>query len=209
MAERKAEDSLTPQAAGDAAGRHAAPSPFPARAPFRPVDGRDVAALQDPRPACVIGARGADGRLGLATVIWATPVSHTPPLVAFALRERSHTLGLLRATGRFSLCVAEATATGVRLVEQCGGASGHDVDKGLLVEHELVDGLPVPTACASYLVCQVESVQKAGDHLLVIGTVQRAATRCAERDGRGRLLPYEGLLCVQHGAYGACAPLEG
>ena len=192
-----------------------------AEAPFAPVGGRDVAALQDPRPACIVGACAPDGQVALATVIWATPLSHTPPLVAFALRERSHTLGALRATGRggragvgggratgrFSLSVAAATAEGARAVEQCGTASGHAGDKGALVAHDLVDGLPVPRACASYLLCSVEGIQEAGDHLLVIGAVEAAATRCGQRDPKGRLLPFETLLCVQHGAYGACAPL--
>ena len=178
-----------------------------AETPFAPVGGRDVAALQDPRPACIVGACAPDGQVALATVIWATPLSHTPPLVAFALRERSHTLGALRATGRFSLSMAAATAEGARAVEQCGTASGHAVDKGALVAHDLVDGLPVPRACASYLLCSVEGIQEAGDHLLVIGAVEAAATRCGQRDPKGRLLPFETLLCVQHGAYGACAPL--
>lgn len=176
--------------------------------PFALASGRDVAALHDPRPACIVGAAGAGGRIGFATVIWATPISHTPPLVAFALRERSHTMGLLRASGRFSLCTLPADGEAARLVELCGSTSGHQEDKGAQVPHRLVEGVPVPICALSWEACRVESIQEAGDHLLVIGCVEAAATRCGQRDERGRLLPFETLLCVQHGAYGACSPLQ-
>lgn len=179
-------------------------APLPSE--MAPATGRDVAALLDPRPACVVGACH-QGRIGFATVIWATPVSHSPALVAFALREGSHTMGLLRAAGRFSVAVPLAGEGGVRLVEACGDQSGHAVDKGALVPHELVDGVPVPHGACAWEACAVRSVQQAGDHLLVIGEVEQAATSCQQRDERGRLLPTEALLCVQHGAYGRCEPL--
>ena len=63
---------------------------------FPAVDGRDVAALQDPRPMAVIGAAGTDGEACFATVIWVTPLSHTPPMLAFALREKSRTMQLIK-----------------------------------------------------------------------------------------------------------------
>lgn len=173
------------------------------------VGGRDVAALLDPRPTCIVGACGPDGAVGFATVLWATPVSHDPAMTAIALRERSHTMGLLRASGRFSLCTLPASDASVQLAELCGTTTGHHADKGAQVPHELVDGVPVPLGALGWQLCVVESVQPAGDHLLVVGRVERAASACGERDERGRLLPWDGLLCVQHGAYGRCQPLEG
>ncbi len=173
------------------------------------ASGRDVAALHDPRPACIVGACGADGAVGFATIIWATPISHDPAMTAIALRARSHTMGLLCESGRFSLCTLPATADAVQLVELCGSSTGHKADKGALVPHQVVDGVPVPLMALSWQLCAVESVQETGDHLLVVGTVESAGTALEQRDERGRLLPWEGLLCVQHGAYGACQPLEG
>lgn len=203
---------------------------------FTLVSGRDVAALQDPRPACLIGARSNAGEVCFATVIWVTPVSHTPEMVAFALRAKSHTMGLIRETGCFSISVAPADAEGVRLVEFCGGNTGRLVDKGAAVEHELVSVggaatetttgerlaqkmqsdataaarasetvggerlVPVPLHSFSWEVGVVESIQEAGDHLLVVGAVTKAGT-LSERDERGQLAPYESLLCVQRGAY--------
>ncbi|WP_165054406.1 MULTISPECIES: flavin reductase family protein [unclassified Adlercreutzia] len=118
--------------------RHADPNPLD----FELVDGRDVAALQDPRPAVLVGARSDAGEICFATVIWVTPVSHNPAMVAFALRAKSHTMGIIRATGRFSLAVPPADAEGVRLVEFCGGNTGRLVDKGAAVAHALVSASP-------------------------------------------------------------------
>lgn len=177
--------------------------PIESPLPGTPASGRDIAALMDPRPACVVAACH-EGIVGFATVIWVTPISHEPPMVAFALRERSRTMGLLRASGRFSLSVPSASGDGVALIEACGNQSGHHVDKGALVAHDMIDDVPVPKGAYSWESCVVDSIQAAGDHLLVVGTVQQAATACDQRDARGRLLPLDTLLCVQHGAYGAC-----
>ncbi|WP_165171814.1 flavin reductase family protein [Adlercreutzia sp. ZJ242] len=200
---------------------------------FELVGGRDVAALQDPRPAVLVGARSDAGEVCFATVIWVTPVSHSPALVAFTLRAKSHTMGIIRETGRFSLAVPPADAEGVRLVEFCGGNTGRLVDKGAAVAHALVSAapaaaaataaaaspaapaeavadagraglVPVPLHSYSWEVGVIESIQEAGDHLLAVGAVTRAGTR-APRDERGQLTPYDSLLCVQHGAYAAAA----
>ena len=204
-------------------------SAFPAA--FENIRGRDVAALHDPRPLVIVGARGVDGAVGFATVIWVTPLSHTPPLVAFALREASHTMGLVRQAGAFSLATLPADADAARLAELCGSQTGHRFAKGDAVDYVLVEVegardaeprpaegagapaadatrlVPVPAAALSWEACAVRSVQEAGDHLLVIGEVTRAATR-GSRDERGRLAPVETLLCIHHGAYApVAAPL--
>lgn len=210
---------------------------FPAA--LEPACGRDIAAIHDPRPLVIVGARGTGGEVGFATIIWATPVSHTPPLVALALRARSHTMGLLRESGAFSLATLPADADAARLAELCGNRTGHAFDKAAAVDYVLVaaggaapaedaededaaapaagtrdesaDGaalVPVPAMALSWETCAVRSVQEAGDHLLVIGEVTRAATR-GSRDDAGRLAPVETLLCIHHGAYAPVgAPLE-
>ncbi len=218
---------------------------FPAA--LEPACGRDIAAVHDPRPLVIVGARGTGGEVGFATIIWATPVSHTPPLVALALRARSHTMGLLRESGAFSLATLPADADAARLAELCGNRTGHAFDKAAAVDYvlaaaggaapaedaededaagtrdesaavpaadapgESADGaalVPVPAMALSWEACAVRSVQEAGDHLLVIGEVTRAATR-GSRDDAGRLAPVETLLCIHHGAYAPVgAPLE-
>lgn len=168
-----------------------------------PVEGRDIAALMDPRPLVIVGAYDpAEERVGFATVIWAMPVSHDPAMVAFALRERSHTMELIQRTGRFSLSVLPPDAESERIVEACGSSTGHTVDKGALVAHRLREDTPVPDHAYGWELCEVGSIAPTGDHLLVIGYVEQAAS-AAPRDEKGRLAPRETLLCIQHGCYGA------
>lgn len=172
---------------------------------FPRVEGRDIAAVMDPRPIVIVGAYDPVAeRVGFATIIWATPVSHTPPMVAFALRAGSHTMGIIRRTGRFSLSVLPPDAEGERIAEACGNASGRSVDKGAIVAHALHDGTPIPSHAYGWEVCEVESISEAGDHLLAVGRVTEAAS-AAERDAEGRLAPRGTLLCIQHGAYASLA----
>lgn len=214
-------------------GRSAiAPEAFPA------AEGRDIAAILDPAPITVIGSRNENGRVGFATVLWVTPISHNPAMLAFALRAKSHTMGLIRETGYFSMSTFPADEESVRIIETCGNNSGHKLDKGAEVAHSLIkigvaesntgceidaendeanaptcasaaqaksasDGtvtLPVPNHALAWELCEVESIQEAGDHLLVIGRVHKAAS-WGSRDEKGRLAPTETLLCIQHGAY--------
>lgn len=167
---------------------------------FKPATGRDVAAILNPAPLTIIGACGTDGRIGLATVLWAMPVSHKPAMVAFALRAKSHTMSLIRDTQRFSLSTLPADAESARIVEHCGNNSGHRLDKSEAVECELVEGLPVVSHALAWELCEVESIQETGDHLLVVGHVMQAASK-GSYDEKERLAPTETLLCVQHGAY--------
>ena len=173
--------------------------------PMRPIEGRDVAASLGPRPIVVIGARDGDA-IGFATVAWAMPVSHKPPMVAFALRTKSHTFGLVRATGRFTISVPDACLDdAVATVEKCGNKTGALVDKGELVDWRLLpaagkstrEPLPVLAGALTAFECRVDHLDPAGDHMLVIGYVDRAWSR-ARSDERGRIDATDALLCVQH-----------
>ncbi len=194
------------------------------------VHGRDVAALQDPRPTCLIGACTDEGEVCFATVIWVTPLSHNPPMIAFALRAKSRTMEIIRETGCFSVSIPPADEEGIQLIEFCGNSSGHTVNKGEAVKHELVqvdagDGagvdvgvgssdaddadktgkstnrvVPVVNHSYSWETGTIESIREAGDHLLAVGIITRAAT-CAPRNEHDQLTPFDSLLCVQHGSY--------
>ena len=110
------------------------------------IEGRDVAASLGPRPLAIIGARDGDA-IGFATVAWATPVSHTPPMVAFALRSKSHTFGLVSKTRRFTISVPDAQMDdAAETVKACGNKTGNTVDKS-----ELVDWRPLPRAARGSL----------------------------------------------------------
>lgn len=106
--------------------------------PWEPATGRDIAALQDPRPTIVIGARGMTKDIGFATVIWATPISHKPPMVAIALRETSHTMKCLSSTDCFSINILPATDEAIELAQFCGTRTGLKIRKAPLVDHRFV-----------------------------------------------------------------------
>ncbi|MEG0071713.1 MAG: flavin reductase family protein [Raoultibacter sp.] len=167
------------------------------------VQGRDRAALLNPRPVALVGAYRND-TANFATVAWITPVSHEPALVAFALRARSLTLEMLKETQRCSINLIDQSLADLAL--WCGNHSGHTEDKDAFVPHELsplpatTKTLPFITGALSVLTCSVKSIQEAGDHLLVIVSLEKAYTRCP-RDDRGRISPLDTLLCVQHDTF--------
>lgn len=174
------------------------------------VEGRDIATLQDARPINIIGsANGSE--VCFATVIWTTPLSHTPPMIAFALRAKSRTMQLIQTSGALSISTLLATQQGIELTEFCGSHSGNSINKGDAVEHffascETETGaaeVPVPTCAYSWEICRVKSIQETGDHLLVIAEVCEAHID-APKDVKGRLIPDGTLLCVQHECYGVC-----
>ena len=174
------------------------------------VCGRDVAALLNPRPAALIGAY-RHGRVNFTTVAWITPVSHDPAMLAFAVRERSYTLSLLKETRRCSINLLDAHLAQTAL--WCGSHSGHAEDKGARLAHTLAplpatpQTLPHVCGALSVLDCQVNSMQKTGDHLLVVATIDHAYTRCP-RDEQGRITAFDTLLCVQHDTFAQAAAIE-
>lgn len=172
------------------------------------IEGRDVAASLGPRPLAIIGARDGDA-IGFATVAWATPVSHTPPMVAFALRSKSHTFGLVSKTRRFTISVPDAQMDdAAETVKACGNKTGNTVDKSELVDWRLLpaaqssarEPLPAIEGALTVFECRVDHLDPAGDHMLVIGYVDRAWSR-AGSDDRGRIDATDALLCVRHDVF--------
>lgn len=169
------------------------------------IFGRDISALLNPRPLALIGACGADGEACFATVAWITPVSHDPAMIAFALRARSRTMNLLRNSGVCSVSTLSASEDGIALARLCGNCTGNKEDKGALVKHELIAvvpdvAVPVATHALSWLTCEVEKIENAGDHLLVIANVNEAYSR-GDTDKQGHFATTDTLLCVQHDTF--------
>ena len=79
------------------------------------------------------------------------------------------------------------------------------VDKGELVDWRLLpaaeksarEPLPALAGALTAFECRVDHLDPAGDHMLVIGYVDRAWSR-AGSDDRGRIDATDALLCVQH-----------
>lgn len=176
------------------------------------ISGRDTAASLGPRPLAIIGARKGD-ELGFATVAWAIPVSHTPPMVAFSLRAKSHTFQLLQETKAFSISTPDASQ--ISAAEACGNTSGHIADKTSLVNWMFIpeentdqeesakesanncEALPALADALTVFSCTVDDIIKTGDHMLVLGKVKAAWSR-AGLDVKSRIDATEALLCVQH-----------
>ncbi len=129
----------SPFAAPSAQSAFAADTCESVRGEWQSVTGRDVAALLDPRPTLIVGAVGRRNEIGLATIIWATPISHEPSMVAFSLRARSHTMSCIQMNGCFSLNVLPADKEGIYICEQCGTRTGFQFNKNTLVQHHIVE----------------------------------------------------------------------
>ena len=179
---------------------------------FRFAEGRDIAALQGPRPLNIVGAYHAvaegseETGVDFATCAWVMPVSHEPAMVAVSLKPSSHTLQSIKETGHFSLSILPASEEALQVAQTCGNNTGAQVDKGTLVDYGFVAidqsdeasaSLPVISLATSWETCAVESITEAGDHILVVGKVINASTGC-DIDKQGRVFPNDTLLCVQH-----------
>ena len=215
----------------------------PIRGEWQSVSGRDIAALLDPRPTLIVGSVGRRDEVGFATIIWATPISHDPAMVCFALRARSHTMSCIQKSRAFSLNVLPADADGVFLCEQAGTRTGFQFNKNVVVKHTIrkiefeetktveievpcgegeegetvtemaektiqrYEKVPTVDIATSWMLCLVDHIEEAGDHLLVVGYVKEAQT-CAPRNESGLLIPQDALLCVQHGCFGKVELLD-
>lgn len=172
------------------------------RCTYEPAVKRDVSALLNPRPLALIGA--SDGNeTDFATIAWITPVSHEPAMIAFALREKSRTMQLVRNAGWCSASVLDASdPASLEIATFCGNTTGHRENKAARVPHRFVAGdgahaVPVIENALSWLICEIEDVRPVGDHLLATAFVRDARTRCP-RDERQRVISLDALLCVQH-----------
>ncbi|MEG0323561.1 MAG: flavin reductase, partial [Raoultibacter sp.] len=195
---------------------------------MRSVTGRDISALLNARPVVLVGAHGRRDDAGattlhpgassrsvathetcFATVAWAMPLSHDPAMLAFSIRERSRTFEVLRTAGYFSISTLDAKdPTSVVTATYCGNTTGHVENKAAHIPHELIRAegergafvAPAPAAALSWLACEIESIQPAGDHMLVIAYVREARTRCGI-DEQGRTAALDTLLCIQHDTF--------
>ncbi|MEU0486677.1 flavin reductase family protein [Streptosporangium sp. NPDC006013] len=102
-----------------------------------------------------------------ASVNSLTSVSLEPPLILVCLKIGSNTCAAIERSGRFSVCV---------LAEQHEEHSRRFAGSQPAVDDpafELVDGLPVIRGALAGMICEVESTQRKGDHVIVIGQVVR------------------------------------
>lgn len=104
------------------------------------------------------------------TANWATQVSFEPPMLALSVENSSHSIGLIRASGIFTVNVFPS---GAREVAGSLGKRWANVPSKLAqVPHH-----PGPNGCAlldqalAYVECQVESSVPAGDSTVFVARI--------------------------------------
>lgn len=119
----------------------------------------------------VVTARDAAGRNRGITINSFSSVSLEPPLVLFCLDRATPSFDSFCEAGRFAVNVltAEQHELSVRF-------STATADKWNGVEYDLWPGdLPVLRGCLASLACRREAVYEGGDHVIVVGRVERLA----------------------------------
>ncbi|MFB6552487.1 flavin reductase family protein [Streptomyces sp. NPDC056405] len=161
------------------------PSSVPDTATFRTVLG------QVPTAVSVVTAATPQGPVGV-TVGSFTSVSLDPPLVVFYCGLHSASAAALVSAGAFCVNVLSEHQEAV-----CASFAGRTADRfACCTWHPAVNGAPRLDGAVAWIECSVENSFPAGDHLAVVGRVDRLAA-APGHDGplvfhRGRLTRLDG-----------------
>ncbi|WP_238538533.1 flavin reductase family protein, partial [Nitrolancea hollandica] len=115
----------------------------------------------------------SDGEVSGFTANWLSQASFDPPLVMVSVERDAHTLGLIRASGRFAVNVL---ASGQRELAGHFGKKTEKVGNKLATTpyHLSETGLPVLDTGLGYVVCQVTDEVEAGDSVILVGRIIEA-----------------------------------
>jgi flavin reductase (DIM6/NTAB) family NADH-FMN oxidoreductase RutF len=140
------------------------------------IQGMKITDLTNPLQTMLLTSR-ADGKDNIMALDWHMPASFEPMMYAVSIGKTRHTLGIVRKSGVF---VVNFMITGSEKdILYCGRHTGVEADKfaqtGLKkVEAETID-CPRLEIAAGYLECVVEKEIEAGDHIVFIARVAKAA----------------------------------
>jgi flavin reductase (DIM6/NTAB) family NADH-FMN oxidoreductase RutF len=124
----------------------------------------------------VITTRTADGKLEGLTANSFSSVSLDPPLVLWSLRRHAPSLVSFTSAGGFAVNVL-----GTHQKELCRQFATPHPDKFADVAHHIgAHGCPLINGAIASFECRTENLIEAGDHLVFIGRVLRAAHRDGE-----------------------------
>jgi len=175
------------------------------------VQGREIAALLNPRPAVLVTCCDAEAAPNALSLAWHTPLSHNPALVGISVAKSRYSYGLIEESGDFVINIVSAACC--HAVEVCGQRSGRDGDKlgpaSLRLEPARTVRPPLIAGALGALECRVVDRLPCGDHMLFVGEVLSATARAgcfwdAWEAGLGEV-----LLCRQRDRFGTCTPGEG
>lgn len=133
----------------------------------------------------VVTAKGEGGRPAGVTVSAFSSLSLEPPLVLFCLDKRTAALDAFVAGSHFVVNVLAEDQSAV-----ANGFASPEPDRFAGVNVTLgTSGCPVLSGAAATLECRRTAVHDGGDHLIIVGEVERAAhdaTKTPLLYGRGR-----------------------
>ena len=115
----------------------------------------------------VISAAGHDGAAGVTANALAS-LSLEPQLVLVCFDLTSRTLTAVREANR--LCINMLAADQEEISRTFATKASHE-EKFVEVSHRIEHGTPVLDGCLAWLVCDVASEFRQGDHVVVIGNV--------------------------------------
>ena len=124
---------------------------------------------QYPTGVCVVTAVEPDGRRAGFVVGSFSSVSLVPPLIAFFPAKTSTSWPRIRSVGKFCVNILSAEQEDV-----CRRFASRVEDKFEGVTcRETESGSPIITGVVAWIDCELESVDEAGDHYIVLGRVRR------------------------------------
>jgi len=120
-----------------------------------------------------------EGDVGAFTANWLSQASFDPPLLMVSVEADSHSLPLIRASGRFAVNVF---VTGQRdLAGHFGRKTRHVGNKLTGIPHHLEpSGLPILDDALGYVTAEVTGEVAAGDSVVIVARVIDAVV---QRDG--------------------------
>jgi 3-hydroxy-9,10-secoandrosta-1,3,5(10)-triene-9,17-dione monooxygenase reductase component len=124
----------------------------------------------------VVSTVSGDGRFEGLTVNSFTSVSLDPPLILWCLSREAPEFPAFQQASHFAVHVL---AAGQRPVSDLF-ASPNRAKFANLAVNEGLGGVPLLTGCLAILECRTEVIQAGGDHIIVIGRVERLRRETGE-----------------------------
>lgn len=150
---------------------HSSPSSHPSTHPHSPPDPLMLRRAFGcfPTGVTVITARTDEGAsVGLTVNSW-TSLSLDPPLVLWALGLHSVSLPVFETAGHFAVNILSEDQA---WLSRRFATRGDDKFAGVAVRPGL-HGLPLIEGCSAHIECRMHSRLPGGDHLLLLGEVER------------------------------------
>ncbi|HLT25988.1 MAG TPA: flavin reductase family protein [Zeimonas sp.] len=122
-----------------------------------------------PTGVTVVTTRAPDGRFAGLTVNSFTSLSLDPPLILWALASSSASLRTFEGATHFAVNIlAEDQAW----LSRRFATRARDKFHGVAMRPGL-EGIPLLEGCSAHIECRMHSTQPGGDHLLIVGHVER------------------------------------